>query len=485
MAKPGRPPKLKIPSVQTEEVRSELTRIANGIQELGKLWTPHPAQLAIGQAFIRDQVKEVFAQCGRNFGKSELVAYLLWRWAWSHSKSENYYFAPFMKQAREILWASRRIQDFGPKGWIKDVNNTEMRVTLTNGSFIKLDGSDNVDAYRGVKPKGLSVFDEFKDFRPEFYEAYDPNRAAHDTPLFIVGTPPDHDCQFVHVAAEYQRDKKKRFFAFPTEANPHISRDWLERKRVELYARGDGDQWEREYMARFVKGGRAAIFPMLNKQHVIPHDQLMRDLYRDKRKLEWILWADPAGASCFAVLFLAINPYSRKIYCLDEIYETDQAQMTVGKIGRRIFEMREDLMDYPGIEWRQGYDEAETWFSNEMLDLFNEHFEPSQKAKSDKLSGLALIKDALTENLFVMSDRCKKLYWEMENYRKDDSGKIKKMNDHLIDSLRYSLDAARYTVKDSPEPVPPEASPFWRGARPSDDFPEFSDIGEPTEELDF
>lgn len=476
----------KTHSLSDPAVLAELSRITLGVQQLGQTWTPHPAQLQIGQAFIRDGAKEVFAQCGRNFGKSELVAYLLWRWAWSHSGSENYYFAPYMKQAREILWASRRIQDFGPKEWLDgEPNSTEMRIKLTNGSFIKLDGSDNVEAYRGVKPKGLSVFDEFKDFRPEFYEAYDPNRAAHDTPLFIVGTPPDHDCQFTEVAEEYRRDKSKRYFEFPTESNPHISARWLAAKKNELYSKGDGDQWEREYMARFVKGGRAAIFPMLGKQHVRPHSEIMAELYRDKKKLEWVLWADPAGASCFAVLFVAINPYNRKIYCLDEIYETQQSEMTVGRIGKRIAEMQDDLMDYPGIEWRKGYDEAETWFANEMLDLFHEHYEPSQKSKSDKLSGLSLIKDALVENLLTISDRCVKLFWEMENYRKDSNGKIAKANDHLIDCFRYILDATTYTVKDSPEPEIPEVSPFWRGARPSDDFPEFSDMGEPTEELDF
>jgi len=462
----------------------ELVRIATGLKELHDMWTPHPAQIEIGRALLHDRIKEVFAQCARNLGKTELVSYLLWRWAWTYPGSENYYFAPYMKQAREILWASRRIQSFGPRDWIKDINNTEMRVIFANGSFIKLDGSDNVEAYRGVKPKGLSVFDEFKDFRREFYEAYDPNRAAHDTPLVIIGTPPDHDCQFTEVAAEYQRDPKKRYFEFPTEANPHISKRWLESKREELYARGDGDQWEREYMARFVKGGRAAIFPMLNTSMVKPHAEIMRQLYKDRRKLEWILWADPAGASCFAVLFMAINPYSRRLYLLDEIYETSQSEMTVGRIGRRLLDTREELMDMPEVEWRQGYDEAETWFLNEMMEVFNEHFEPSQKAKSDKISGLALIKDALAQGLVTFSDRCVKLFWEMENYRKDGNGKIIKANDHLIDCFRYALDATHYTIKDSPEPLAPEADPFWRGSRPSDDFPAFDDIGQAVDDFE-
>lgn len=468
-----------------EPVQQELARIASGISELHSRWTPHPAQLEIGRALIRDNVKEIFAQCGRNFGKSELVAYLLWRWAWSFSGSENYYFAPYMKQAREILWASRRVQDFGPREWIRDINNTEMRITFKNGSFVKLDGSDNVEAYRGVKPRGLSVFDEFKDFRPEFYEAYDPNRAAHDTPLFIIGTPPDDDCQFTEIAKTYREDPSKRYFEFWTGANPHISKRWLEQKRNELLARGDAEQWEREYMARFVKGGKTRIFPMMNPSMVMDHQDLMRQLYRDRKKLQWVLWADPAGASCFAVLALAINPYSKRIYCLDEIYETDQAEMTVAKIGRRLLAIRDELCDHPSVEWRQGYDEAETWFANEMLDNFNEHFEPSQKAKHDKMSGLSLIKDVLASGLMTFSSRCKKLYWEMESYRKEDNGKIAKKNDHLIDCLRYSLDAVYFSIKDEQEPLPDFASPMFRGARPSHDFPDFTDMGEPTFDLDF
>jgi hypothetical protein len=246
-----------------------------------------------------------------------------------------------MTQAREILWASRRVQTFGPEEWIEgNPNNTEMRITFKNGSFIKLAGSDNVDSYRGVKPKGLTVLDEFKDFRPEFLEAYDPNRAAFDSPMMIIGTPPEFENQFTSLAKIYESDPNKRFFQMPTSVNPHISREWLEKKKAELYALGEGDKWEREYEAKFVTGGASAIFPMLSRKSMISHDQMLGRIWKDRKKLEWVLWADPAGASCFAVLFCAINPYNKDIYCLDEIYETTQAEMTVSKIWKRIKDIR-------------------------------------------------------------------------------------------------------------------------------------------------
>lgn len=456
----------------------EIERIARGIGVLHSRWQPHAAQVAIGTALIRDRYRDVFAQCGRNFGKTELVAYLLWRWAWTFPGSENYYFSPYMKQSREILWASRRIQDFGPTGWKKDINNTEMRITLHNGSFIKLDGSDNVDAYRGVKPKGLSIFDEFKDFRPEFFEAYDPNRAAHDSPLFIIGTPPEFENQFTQIAASWAAKKDAKFFKFPTSSNPHISHEWLAKKKAELYDRGEGDKWEREYMAEFVRGGSKRIFPMLTSKLVKAHADIVAEIHRDRKKLEWFCWADPAGASCFAVLFAAINPYTRTIYFLDEIYETKQEEMTVKKVGARIISMTKAL--WSG-DHRFGYDEAETWFRNEMLEHFGLSFEPTSKARNDKNAGLALLKDIMLAGKLVISSRCQKLFWELDNYRKDDEGKIIKKNDHLIDCARYILGASHYSLNESTEVIK-EQDPMWRGARIEEDFPEFTETGDRMDE---
>jgi hypothetical protein len=429
----------------------EIQRIVKGLAELHKLWTPHAAQIKIGSPLISGEVTEVFAQCGRNLGKTELVSYLLWRMAWTYSGSENYFFAPYMKQAREILWSSKRVQTFGPSDWIADVNNTEMRITFTNGSFIKLDGSDNVEAYRGVKPRGLTVYDEFKDFRPEFHDAYDPNRAAHNSPLIIIGTPDEFDdSQFSRMADQFARDSRKAFFQIPTSENPYISKDWLEKKKAELYALGEAEKWEREYEAKRVRGGAKSIFPMLGQSHVRPHAELMARIWKDRKKLEWILWADPASASCFAGLFAAHNPYSKELYLLNEIYELSEAEMTVGRIWPRFTAIRDDL--YSDGEWRQGYDEASAWFASEVFDQFSEGLEPTQKMKSDKVTGLSLIKDALLQKKLWISDRCPKLFWEMERYRKDDSGKIPKKNDHLIDCLRYTVDALNYSTKQVHEP---------------------------------
>lgn len=425
--------------------------------------------------------KSTFGQCGRNFGKTDGVNYALWRWAQENPGSENYYFAPYSTQAREILWENKRLEDYGPREWISDVNESELRITFHNGSFIKLAGSDNVEAYRGIKPRGLSVYDEFKDFRPEFHQAYDPNLVAHNSPLLIMGTPPDRECQFLEVAEEYRKDPNKHYYWGPTEINPHIPKDWLERKKRELFAKGESDVWEREYMARYVPGGVSKIFPMLDRSMVIEHDLLWRrHIHRDKKKLEWFITVDPGTTTTFAVLFSALNPYTKEWFFLDEIYETEQRLMTVDQIGLRITGMMDTLNER--ADWRLTYDEAAAWFQNEMTDRFDLSFMPTQKALRKKEVGLSVIKDAMLQQKVLISSRCTKLYFELDNYFKDRNGRIPKENDHLIDCMRYTFDGSYYSLSQEKE-YSEERDENFRGARISDDFEGLDDFGFPTDEF--
>jgi len=278
------------------------------------------------------------------------------------------------------------------------------------------------------------------------------------------------------VSKEFQDDPSKKYFHAPTEENPHISREWLAAKKANLIKKGEEDVWQREFMAKYVPGGVSKIFSMLNRNdHVMEHDYVIANISRDKRKLHWYITADPAAATVFAVLFIAINPYSQKIWVVDEIYETEQARMSVDQIGREILKKKAKINEY--AEWVQTYDEAETWFRNEMSDRFDEFFQPTQKAHNKKDNGLSLAKDILLSKKVMISDRCEKFFWELDNYYKDQTGKIPKKNDHLIDCFRYTLGASYYSLNERGEYKEKDAESFRRRTI-SDDFPELNDIGE-------
>lgn len=447
------------------------------IRALNGAWEPHDGQITAGRALFTRRLLSLFIQCGRKWGKTEFILYCLWRWCQLNPGSQTYYISPYFKQSKEIVWANQRVQSFGPRAWLRPgssgINNTELRLTFNNRSFIKCDGSDNFEAYRGIQPH-LVVMEESKDHRPQFWQAMEPNLAVHEAPVIWIGTPPDRDCEYTKMAEEHRRDPEKFFLQGSVWQNPHIRREYLHRKKKELYARGEGDVWEREWEGRFVKGGAAKVFPMVDRRIIRPHADLMRELEKDRKKLEWYWWADPAGATCHAVLFAALNPYTKRWYMLDEIYEKDQAKMSTRQIGRRALDIRDEL--WSRGEWRQGYDEAATWFYNEMYDHFEEALEPSQKGMHPKDAGLTLIKDILLADLMWMSDRCPWFYWELDNFFKDKKGKYPKENDHLMDDFRYILGAAHYSVKSEVE-YREEHDPDFRGAKISDDFPHIGDAG--------
>ena len=431
------------------------TERARYLKELHDGWAPHPGQVPPIVALFRLGMLLLFLECGRKFGKTELLLYFLIRSARMNPNSANYYFAPYQKQARELIWANQRIQNFVPRSWLaKKPNDTEMRITLDNGAFIKLDGSDNYDSYRGVgKGMAIVVYEEYKDFRPEFHMAFGPNIADNVCPLVVAGSPPEMDCDYTVMADQVKTDPTGVHFCLPSWLNPHIDKKWLKSERQRLYARGEGVVWEREYGARRVRGGPNAIFPMFSRdRHVRPHENVMNELLHDKPKLQWLAIADPGTITVFAVLYMAVNPYKKTVYMLDEIYAQSTAETSTSQIIPEHRDKKRDL--YRDCEqWWQPCDEAAAWFINEAAASYEEYFFATKKSLHKKTEGLSLIKDQMINNRVVISDRCQKLIWEIENYVKDKHGKIPKENDHLIDNWRYGNATAGLSLLEEAEPV--------------------------------
>jgi len=437
---------------------------------------PHDGQLKIIYKFIETfgTSHPIFAQCGRKFGKSETAAFIAYIHCILTPNAAVYYIAPYFKQAKEIMWAPRRIQKFAPNLITGRPNESELRIRTLNNGFIKLDGADNIDTARGFTPS-LVIYDEYKDFKPRFHEGMEPNFLARKAQLVVLGTPPEMDTEMgtgFFALADIAK-QHGTFFQMPSSTNPYIDQRWLEEKRLELIARGEEDVWAREYEGRFVRGGKRSIFPMFDKEKfVMPHQKLLEKFSKDQHKMQFLCVADPGTVSVFGVLFLALNPYTREVFVLDEIYESDPNKTSVDGIFPQIVSKEEEF----SAEWDHVCDEAASWFINEVSQRHNLHFFPTTKAQNKKESGIGLIKDILLDNKLFVSERCSSFIWEVENYVKDDRGKIPKVNDHLIDSARYSLGFWNYDLNDrkerrNKEKENAENKPWYRM---EDDFPEMA-----------
>lgn len=441
-----------------KELLESLEYTANILSDLHGCWAPHEAQIPPGRALFYEGNQFIFLECGRKYGKTDFVIYCLYRAALTTPSAACYFIAPFLKQAKELIWANNRLQFFLPDNLRKkyriSINNSEMRIKFGfNGSFIKLDGSDNYVAYDGINPHFIA-YDEFKDHHPKFHERMEPNLATYTAPLLCIGTPPENDDNhYVKLADSVQADPDGAWFNFPSHSNPHISKKWLDKTKARLIARGELDVWMREYMAKRVKGGKNAIYPMFDKEkHVIKKKDLEKELERQHRALDWYCTTDPASSSVFGVLFTAINRHTRMVYHVDELYESDTRETSARKMWKKIYEKL--LKWNPRLDtWNFTYDEAAKWFQNEILDAteleFGEgnsvFFSPTHKSQNKKENGISLIKDQLLYGFWLCSEECEKLQFEVLNYIKDKNGKIPKENDHLLDCARYTNSADYYS----------------------------------------
>lgn len=381
-----------------------------------------------------------------------MALYMLWRHALLNPGSACYYITPEMAHGRKLVWTDPRLTTFVNSKYIKSVNANEMIVRATNGSFIQIIGSENYAAANGLRPSFL-VYDEFCEFHPRFHETMQPNRIVFKCPLVIIGTPPMQDSrnreQYITYAEECRSRDDTIWIRQTSYDNPHISKQELDAEKEKLFARGEEYLWYSQYEAKITAGGKHVIFPMLDRsRHVHKHADLMEEISRDIKKLDWYCVVDPGTTTVMAFLFLAINPYSKRIYILDEIYEKNQRNTSVQNVMPVCLAKAEDLARGVSFEddWVKVYDEAAAWFTNEVMQQYGYYFMPTLKVHNKKENGISLIKDILVHNAVSISDRCENLLSEMGNYVADAEGRFPKHGDHLIDTFRYAMAAANYSM---------------------------------------
>lgn len=430
----------------------------------------HDGQVTALKGLYADNKSLVLVPSGRKFGKTELAAYVLWRQALLYPGSACYYVAPEGNHGRKIVWDTQRLQRFlgndSPKyllGEGKRIRNNEMYIPFKNRSFIQVVGSENFGAANGLTPD-IAIYDEFKLFHPRWHIDFAPNLIAKAAPLVIIGTLPTpgdrNQEQYLDLLKHAKTDPKSDIHIRTTFDNPinHLpaQRAAIDSEIGRLRARGEEDVVQREYYSKLIPGGKAAIFPMISQDsHKRLHKDLVSELKKDLGKLEWHIVADPGNATVFGVLIMALNPYTKKLYILDEIYEKDQMNTSTRSIYPRIEAKCLDLYPSGDIhdDWVRTMDQQAVWFSTEVMNQYGVYFQPSAKHLRTKDEGLSLIKDLLLHELVVISDRCVNLWYEMENYAKDIKGNIPKRDDHLIDCFRYGLTAMNYNMHEVLEAV--------------------------------
>lgn len=138
---------------------------------------------------VLDKTRFVVLVAHRRFGKTVLsVNQLLKQAVTCPLEHGSYaYVAPFRNQAKEIAWGYlKRFSETLPD---RNINESELSITLFNGSRIRLFGADNPDALRGMYFDGI-ILDEVAQMRREVWqEIIRPALADRNGWALFIGTP--------------------------------------------------------------------------------------------------------------------------------------------------------------------------------------------------------------------------------------------------------------------------------------------------------
>ena len=126
------------------------------------------------------------AICGRRFGKTYLAIRELARFA-REPRQLCWYCAPTRSQGKGIVWDQLKDR-LGSLNWIAKTNESELKITLINGSEIQIMSADSYDRMRGYSVD-FCVFDEFADFDPGVWTAVRPTLSDSQGHALFIGTP--------------------------------------------------------------------------------------------------------------------------------------------------------------------------------------------------------------------------------------------------------------------------------------------------------
>jgi phage terminase large subunit len=178
-----------------------------------------------------------------------------------------WYISPTYKQSKLIAWSM--LKENIPSAMKPIYNETELKVTLVNGSEIWLKGADNPDSLRGTKID-FAIFDEVAFFMSwqQVWEALRPILVDSKASCWFISTPRGFN-HFYDMFYQQDYDPDYKSFHFTSYDNPYIDRDEIEKTKKEMTDRS----FAQEFLAEFNKPAGTVYeeWPLENFKEV-PYD---------------------------------------------------------------------------------------------------------------------------------------------------------------------------------------------------------------------
>ena len=181
---------------------------------------------------------------GRRLGKSYLAMNEMAKFA-RFPNQRILAVAPTYKQCKNIWWNDLKGMLI-EKNWAKKINESELQITLVNGSTITLRSSENYDALRGAKYNFI-VLDECADMKPDvWFQVLRPTLSDTGGHALFISSPKGRNW-FYELWCEGEKENYSSY-QFTTLDGGFVPPEEVEQARLDL----DSRTFEQEYESQFV-----------------------------------------------------------------------------------------------------------------------------------------------------------------------------------------------------------------------------------------
>ena len=169
------------------------------------------------------------------------------------------YICPYLKQAKRVAW--KYLKRYTANFPNRQISESELTITLTNGCRISLFGADNPEALRGVYLDG-AVLDEYAQIDPDVYESIlSPALMDRNGWVVFSGTPNGRNALY-HKLQELKQDPRAFTMVLGATRSGILSPDQL--KKARKRCGNDESKYLREYECSFDSYAGKKIYPEFN-----------------------------------------------------------------------------------------------------------------------------------------------------------------------------------------------------------------------------
>lgn len=345
--------------------------------------------------------------------------------------------------AKSIMWMM--LMELIPTPAIEKKNETELIITLINGSRIMLKGAEDPNTLRGVKID-FCVFDEvaFIDRWEDVWKVIRPTLADSKAHCWFISTPNGFN-HFKDMAET--TDSDWQYFHFTSYDNPYIPKEEIDKAKLEMTE----DSFAQEWMGEFRKMSGLIYKEFSREKHMV-------NLPTFNYNWTFTRAIDFGFGHKTALGYFAINSTGTEIYCYDGIYQSGLTTHDIAEVIK--------IKDAGRVFTNPVADSAQPLMIEE-LSREGVHFNPVEKGPDSVKNGIVKVAELLkvrndtgkptlmfAKHLTWVADEFEKYRW-IENMSAGYTTEVPlKRDDDAVDMIRYMAMSYRKQQSFRPEDIP-------------------------------